>query len=141
MIGFLHCTLAFAVFLGSASCKKNELISCDEMRDSSKELNGYWRVSQYSDNNQDKTNNFSAITVKFNNSYQFMMYENGIQQTEGSWSIKHGEDFDKLSIVIPFSDKPYKFFSSDWIITAKSSTSITLHNNTNEDEMMRLEKL
>lgn len=108
-------------------------------------MNGTWKVTSFKDDGQDKTSQFAGVVFTFNTDGTVTL--NGAVSVKGTWDVAKEDDsndddlFDdrhqELILNIP---SPYESISDDWEIDKFSDTKIESKDDSNDDEVLILQK-
>lgn len=132
--------VAVSTLLFMSACSKRKIQKIENNL-----MNGTWKVTSFKDDGQDKTSQFAGVVFTFNTDGTVTL--NGAVSVKGTWDVAKEDDsndddlFDdrhqELILNIP---SPYESISDDWEIDKFSDTKIESKDDSNDDEVLILQK-
>lgn len=132
--------VAVSTLLVISACSKRKIQKIENNL-----MNGTWKVTSFKDDGQDKTSQFAGVVFTFNTDGTVTL--NGAVSVKGTWDVAKEDDsndddlFDdrhqELILNIP---SPYESISDDWEIDKFSDTKIESKDDSNDDEVLILQK-
>ncbi len=132
--------VAVSTLLVMSACSKRKIQKIENNL-----MNGTWKVTSFKDDGQDKTSQFAGVVFTFNTDGTVTL--NGAVSVKGTWDVAKEDDsndddlFDdrhqELILNIP---SPYESISDDWEIDKFSDTKIESKDDSNDDEVLILQK-
>jgi hypothetical protein len=113
---------------------------------------GQWRITYFSEDDTEETNNFSNYVFEFGDS-NILTASNGSENVVGTWSVTSDDNsnddnsgvFDDIDFNVSFSSPPdFQELSEDWEIVSLSDTKIELQHISGGDgstDLLTFEKI
>jgi hypothetical protein len=118
--------LAITILFSTAGCDKNGDNNITGDNVFATISSGSWRVTFFSDNNQEETSNFTGYVFSFSQS-SIVTAVNGGTTVTGSWVM--GSDNSTIKVVITFtSPSNFAELSEDWNVIERTDTKIRLQH-------------
>ena len=126
------CLLLCSAFLVLPACKKKQIKNIK-----SDIVEGTWRISEYTDDNEDETGDYSGDIFTFKSDGTLLV--SGTHEATGSWSVSKednsGDDvFDDRHIELIISlPALLEDLSDDWEVESHSSSKLELKDKSGDD--------
>ena len=137
----LHFIILSLSFFSIFSCSKNNGVVTESMVvTTAHNVEGRWKILQYDDGGEDKTNSFASLNVQFNSNGSLTVSRNDTT-FGGTWNIQTNPGLDKLDILISTGTNPYGILEKSWYIQSKTNNSLSLfHTVNNHIEILELRR-
>lgn len=99
-----------------------------------------WRLSLYSERNENKTSHYNSYTFSFSTDGSMTAEANG-QVTTGTWKQYSDDGITKFAINLNTSDNDLMDLNDDWALVSKSDNFISLQDdNSSKNEQLQFSK-
>lgn len=126
-----------------SSCKKTDDNSVNPNNNSGISSNtpgANWKVSLFTEPDENKTHNYSGYTFDFNSDGGVSANRNG-QTTPGTWRQYSDDGVTKFQITLNTTDRDLTELNDDWVVVSKSNTFISLKDdNAASNEQLQFSK-
>jgi hypothetical protein len=111
------------------SCSRTHEVYTSEQVIIANDLIGKWAITEFADSGIDKTADVSVMTLQFNSTGEFLIFNND-SLFDGSWELIPEVGLDKLRLSVKAMHTPYSLFDITWYVFDKTTSSIHLSSVT-----------
>lgn len=127
--------------LTAASCKHDDNSNNPSAGGSNTSTpGGGWRLSRFSERNEDKTGHYSGYSFEFSANGSLTATRNSLN-TSGTWRQFQDDGLTKFEIQLSTTDHDLQELNDDWVLVSKTDGLISLQDdNSSSNEQLQFSK-